>query len=34
MNGKTLAKPAKKNVGKLQRQPKSTKKVNNPKKAL
>ena len=34
MNGKTLANPTKKNVGKLQRQPKSTKKVNNPKKAL
>src|SRR5207245_225515 len=34
MNGKTLAKSTKKNVGKLQSQPKSIKKVNNPKKAL
>src|SRR5207245_9377656 len=34
MNGKTLANTTKKNVGKLQMQPKSTKKDNNPKKAL
>src|SRR2546428_719521 len=34
MNGKTLAKSTKKNVGKLQRSSKSPKKVDNPKKTL